>query len=38
MGWNIIVVLGINLVFGFSASGIDNSGHLGGLAGGFLAD
>jgi rhomboid protease GluP len=37
MGWNIIVVLGINLVFGFSASGIDNSGHLGGLAGGFLA-
>ncbi|MBM7651628.1 rhomboid family protein [Neobacillus cucumis] len=37
MGWNIIVVLGINLVFGFSASGIDNAGHLGGLAGGFLA-
>ncbi len=27
----------LNLVFGFSASGIDNAGHLGGLAGGFLA-
>ncbi|MEH7121137.1 rhomboid family intramembrane serine protease [Neobacillus vireti] len=37
MGMNIMVVLGINLVFGFSASGIDNAGHLGGLAGGFLA-
>lgn len=37
MGLNILVVLGINLVFGFSASGIDNAGHLGGLAGGFLA-
>ncbi|WP_160721683.1 rhomboid family protein [Bacillus sp. USDA818B3_A] len=37
MGVNLIVVLGINLVFGFSASGIDNAGHLGGLAGGFLA-
>ncbi|MBT2656652.1 rhomboid family intramembrane serine protease [Bacillus sp. ISL-18] len=37
MGLNILVVLGINLVFGFSVSGIDNAGHLGGLAGGFLA-
>jgi rhomboid protease GluP len=37
MGMNIIVVLGINLAFGFSATGIDNAGHLGGLAGGFLA-
>ncbi|PLS01758.1 rhomboid family protein [Neobacillus cucumis] len=37
MGMNLIVILGINLVFGFSASGIDNAGHLGGLAGGFLA-
>ncbi|MCH6266623.1 MULTISPECIES: rhomboid family protein [Neobacillus] len=37
MGLNVIVVLAINLVFGFSASGIDNAGHLGGLAGGFLA-
>lgn len=37
MGMNLIVVLGINLVFSFTASGIDNAGHLGGLAGGFLA-
>ncbi|MDR6998742.1 rhomboid family intramembrane serine protease [Neobacillus niacini] len=37
MGLNLIVVLGINLVFSFSASGIDSAGHLGGLAGGFLA-
>jgi rhomboid protease GluP len=37
MGMNLLVVLGINLMIGFSASGIDNAGHLGGLAGGFLA-
>ncbi|WP_042458384.1 rhomboid family intramembrane serine protease [Neobacillus dielmonensis] len=37
MGLNVIIVLIINLVFGFTASGIDNAGHLGGLAGGFLA-
>lgn len=37
MGANLFVVLALNLVFGFSASGIDNAGHLGGLAGGFLA-
>ncbi|EKN66272.1 serine protease of Rhomboid family, contains TPR repeats [Neobacillus bataviensis LMG 21833] len=37
MGMNLIIVLGINLVFSFSASGIDVAGHLGGLAGGFLA-
>ncbi|WP_199738063.1 rhomboid family protein [Falsibacillus albus] len=37
MGVNVLVVIGINLVFGFTASGIDNAGHLGGLAGGFLA-
>ncbi|OIK11776.1 rhomboid family intramembrane serine protease [Bacillus sp. MUM 116] len=36
MGLNLIVVLGINLVFSFYASGIDSAGHLGGLAGGFL--
>lgn len=37
MGVNLLVVLGINLMIGFSASGIDNAGHLGGLVGGFLA-
>jgi len=37
MGINLIVVLGINLVFSFTASGIDVAAHLGGLAGGFLA-
>lgn len=37
MGLNLLVVLGINLMVGFSASGIDNAGHLGGLVGGFVA-
>jgi rhomboid protease GluP len=37
MGMNLFAVLALNLVFGFSLSGIDNAGHLGGLAGGFLA-
>ena len=36
MGMNILFVIGINLVFGFSFSGIDNAGHIGGLLGGFL--
>lgn len=37
MGMNVFILLAVNLAFGFSASGIDNAGHLGGLAGGFLA-
>ena len=37
IGVNILVVLGINLLFGFSMPGIDNAGHIGGLIGGFLA-
>ena len=37
MGINLFVVLAINLAFGFSATGIDNAGHIGGLVGGFLA-
>lgn len=37
MGMNILIVIGINLIFGFTVPGIDNAGHLGGLVGGFLA-
>ncbi|PLR89509.1 rhomboid family intramembrane serine protease [Bacillus sp. T33-2] len=37
MGLNILVVLGINLAFGFTIPGIDNAGHIGGLIGGFAA-
>lgn len=37
MGQNVIVILVINLVFGFVVQGIDMGAHLGGLAGGFLA-
>ena len=37
MGTNIIAVILLNLVLGFSIPGIDNAGHIGGLAGGFLA-
>ncbi|WP_018393926.1 rhomboid family intramembrane serine protease [Bacillus sp. 37MA] len=37
MGMNVLFVIGINLVFGFTVPGIDNAGHIGGLIGGFLA-
>lgn len=37
MGMNILIVIGINLAFGFTVPGIDNAGHIGGLIGGFLA-
>jgi rhomboid protease GluP len=33
---NMVVVIVINLIFGFSAGGIDNWGHIGGLLGGAL--
>ncbi len=36
-GSSIIITIAINLVYGFSVSGIDNFGHIGGLIGGFLA-
>jgi rhomboid protease GluP len=37
MGVNLIVILIINLGFGFMMPMIDNSAHIGGLIGGFLA-
>jgi rhomboid protease GluP len=37
LGLNILIVLGINLAFGFTIPGIDNAGHIGGLIGGFAA-
>ncbi|WP_100406812.1 rhomboid family intramembrane serine protease [Bacillus solitudinis] len=37
MGRNLIIILALNLIFGFSLPMIDNGAHLGGLVGGFLA-
>ncbi len=37
LGLNVLIVLGINLAFGFTIPGIDNAGHIGGLIGGFAA-
>jgi rhomboid protease GluP len=37
MGPSVLTVLVFNLIFGFTVSIVDNAGHLGGLAGGFLA-
>lgn len=34
---NMLMVIGINLVFGLSMPGIDNWGHIGGLVGGAIA-
>ncbi len=37
LGFNILIVLAVNLMFGFTIPGIDNAGHIGGLIGGFAA-
>ncbi|NEU30740.1 rhomboid family intramembrane serine protease [bacterium LRH843] len=37
MGKSVFMILGINLVFGFTIPMIDNGAHIGGLIGGFLA-
>lgn len=37
MGWNVIIVIIVNIVFGLSIPQIDNGAHLGGLLGGFIA-
>ncbi|WP_082233834.1 rhomboid family intramembrane serine protease [Halobacillus massiliensis] len=37
MGYNLIFIITINVVFGFAVPQIDNGAHLGGLVGGFLA-
>ncbi|WP_173916144.1 rhomboid family intramembrane serine protease [Halobacillus sp. Marseille-Q1614] len=37
MGYNLIFIITINVVFGFVVPQIDNGAHLGGLLGGFLA-
>lgn len=36
-GWHIFLILGLNLVLGFTEPEIDNFGHIGGLIGGYLA-
>jgi len=35
-GYNILIMVVVNLVYGFTNPGIDNFGHIGGLIGGFL--
>lgn len=37
MGMNVIVILAINLAFGFLVPMVDNGAHIGGLVGGFAA-
>lgn len=37
MGRNVLFILGINILLGFSVPQIDMSAHIGGLVGGFLA-
>ena len=37
LGWNLIIVLAVNLAFGFLMPMVDNHAHIGGLVGGYLA-
>lgn len=37
MGWNLLFIIGLNIVIGVSIPQIDNGAHMGGLIGGFLA-
>lgn len=37
MGFNVLMLLGINLLFGMIMPMVDNAAHIGGLIGGFLA-
>src|SRR5690625_7647167 len=37
MGKGVLLVIGINVVFGFIVPQIDNAAHLGGLVAGFIA-
>ncbi|WP_175480326.1 rhomboid family protein [Gracilibacillus ureilyticus] len=37
IGWNVIFVVCLNVVFGFTVDQIDNDAHIGGLIGGFAA-
>ncbi|SDI95386.1 rhomboid family protein [Salimicrobium halophilum] len=37
MGWNLILLVAFNIAFGIMVPQVDNSGHMGGLIGGFIA-
>ena len=37
MGWNVILIIAFNIVFGFMVQQIDNGAHIGGLIGGLIA-
>ncbi|MFD1363056.1 rhomboid family intramembrane serine protease [Lentibacillus salinarum] len=37
MGMNLLIIIGINIVFGLSVPQVDNGAHMGGLLAGFIA-
>ncbi|WP_231622392.1 rhomboid family intramembrane serine protease [Halobacillus karajensis] len=37
MGWNLITIVLINILFGLLVPQVDNGAHIGGMAGGFIA-